>query len=78
MLFRSLAFPQAEIPEDPFARLASVREHFVTCLPALAKRAGVITLSGETWSPRKVLRRALWHERDHTEHILKLRAKMGR
>ncbi len=73
-----LAFPQADIPEDPFARLASVREHFVACLPALAKRAGVITLSGETWSARKVLRRALWHERDHTEHILKLRAKLGR
>jgi hypothetical protein len=26
------------------------------------------------WSARKVLRRTLWHERDHTDHILKLRA----
>lgn len=24
------------------------------------------------WSPRKLLRRALWHERDHTEHIRKV------
>jgi hypothetical protein len=27
---------------------------------------------GELWSPRKLLRRAIWHERDHTEHILKI------
>jgi hypothetical protein len=27
---------------------------------------------GEFWSPRKLLRRAVWHERDHTEHIRKL------
>jgi ferritin len=33
----------------------------------------VVGVNGEFWSPRKVLRRALWHERDHTEHIRKLR-----
>jgi predicted RNase H-like HicB family nuclease len=71
-----LAFPQSEIAEDPFARLERVREHFLSSLPTLAKRTGVTTLSGETWSARKVLRRALWHERDHTEHVLKLRAKL--
>ena len=32
----------------------------------------VIGVDGEFWSPRKVLRRALWHERDHMEHIKKL------
>ena len=26
----------------------------------------------ELWSSRKVLRRALWHERDHTQHIRQL------
>lgn len=28
--------------------------------------------NGEFWSPRKLLRRAIWHERDHTNHILQL------
>jgi hypothetical protein len=26
----------------------------------------------EFWSPRKLLRRAVWHERDHTTHIRRL------
>jgi hypothetical protein len=38
----------------------------------------VATLSGETWSARKVLRRAMWHERDHTQHIRKLRQQLRR
>jgi len=29
-------------------------------------------MEGEIWSPRKALRRAVWHERDHTEHIRKI------
>ena len=29
----------------------------------------VVAVDGEFWSPRKMLRRTLWHERDHTEHI---------
>jgi hypothetical protein len=29
-------------------------------------------VDGEFWSPRKVLRRAIWHERDHTAHSKKL------
>lgn len=71
-----LAFPQGEIPEDPFDSLVSVRDYFLKSLPALVKRIGVVTISGETWSARKVVRRALWHERDHTGHIHKLRAKL--
>lgn len=69
-----LAVPQAELPPDPKQRLERVRLHLVASLPALASRTGVVALSGELWSARKVLRRALWHERDHTQHIHKLRA----
>jgi len=72
-----LAFPESQLPEDPIDRLVRVRQHFLGALSTLVKRTGVVTLSGETWSARKVIRRALWHERDHTEHILKLRAKLG-
>lgn len=32
----------------------------------------------EMWSPRKMLRRALWHERDHTDPIWQFRARSGR
>lgn len=67
-------FPQneAEVPADPFERLHVVREHFNSLLPRLDGVDKVVGLEGEIWSPRKVLRRALWHERDHTEHIRKL------
>ena len=67
-------FPEREdnIPADPFERLAVVREHLTSLLPRLDGVNKVVGLDGEIWSPRNVLRRALWHERDHTEHIRKL------
>jgi uncharacterized damage-inducible protein DinB len=71
-----LAFSSAELPEEPFESLEKVRAHMLAKLPELAKWRGVVTLAGETWSARKVLRRALWHERDHTDHINKLRSKL--
>lgn len=67
-----LAFPRAEVPENPFERLAKVRAHLLTVLPTLGKVEKVVGMDGEFWSPRKVLRRAVWHERDHTLHISKL------
>ncbi len=71
-----LAFPKSAVPEDPFERLDAVRAQTLASLPALVRRTGVVTMAGETWSSRKVIRRTLWHERDHTEHILKLRARL--
>jgi hypothetical protein len=67
-------FPEneAEVPSDPFERLEVVREHFKSLLPKLDGVNKVVGLEGEIWSPRKVLRRAVWHERDHTEHIRKV------
>ena len=72
----ALAFPKIKLPGEHFECLAKVREHMLANLPELAKRTGVVTLSGETWSARKVIRRALWHERDHTEHIGKVRTQL--
>ncbi len=71
-----LAFSSAELPDEPFGGLAKVRECMLAKLPELAQWKGVVTLAGETWSARKVLRRALWHERDHTNHIMKLRSML--
>jgi hypothetical protein len=67
-------FPEDEkdLPADPFEGLAVVRDHFNALLPKLDGVNKVIGLEREIWSPRKALRRALWHERDHTEHIRKL------
>lgn len=70
-----LAFSRADLPDDPLDRLSVVRQHVLVTLPQLPKRLGVVTLGGETWSARKVVRRMLWHERDHTQHILRLRAR---
>jgi hypothetical protein len=67
-----LAFPREQLPEDPFERIKRVRKQLGLVLPKLEGVKRVVGVDGEFWSPRKILRRALWHERDHTEHIKKL------
>ncbi len=73
-----LAGASRDLPDDPLERLGAARQHFLSQLRPLCARTGVVTLSGETWSARKVMRRALWHERDHTAHIGKMRGKFWR
>ena len=63
---------EADLAADPFERLDATRAHFNALLPKLEGVHKVIGLEGELWSPRKTVRRALWHERDHTQHIRKL------
>jgi DinB superfamily len=63
------------LPDDILERLAWVRERLNEALPGLDARELVIGKEGELWSPRKLLRRALWHEIDHRQHILKLLAQ---
>jgi hypothetical protein len=67
-----LAFPKAELPADPFERLDKVRRRLNQVLPELAGSRQVRGVNGEFWSPRKLLRRAVWHEYDHIAHIQKL------
>jgi hypothetical protein len=59
----------SEVPEE---RLALVRARLLEILPGLVESTLVTGKEGELWSPRKMLRRALWHERDHVQHIRKL------
>jgi hypothetical protein len=66
------AFPQAKLPKPTMERLEKVRTAFLELLPTLEGVKQVTDVEGERWSPRKVLRRTLWHERDHVEHIRKL------
>lgn len=67
-----LAFPRGEVPAQPFERLERVRAHLLEVLPSLVGKERVVGVHGEFWSPRKMLRRAAWHERDHINHIRKL------
>ncbi len=69
-----LAFPRPEVPPEPLERLEKTRQRLLEVLPALVEVKQVTGIDGELWSPRKVLRRAVWHERDHTDHIRKLLA----
>lgn len=64
---------RAALPEDVLERLAAVRARLLHVLPDLEGLDLVVGRNGEFWSPRKLIRRGLWHERDHTDHILKLR-----
>jgi len=63
---------QAQLPEDVFERLRVTRDSMEAALPGLAGLEKVVGSQGELWSPRKLLRRAVWHECDHIDHIRKL------
>ncbi len=67
-----LTFPRSEVPDAPFQRLELVRSYLVDILTGLAGSTQVVGISGEFWSPRKLLRRSVWHEYDHLAHIRKL------
>ena len=65
--------PFSSLPPDPLEQLASERARLEQVFPGLAGSLQVTGVDGELWSPRKLLRYALWHELDHIRHIYKLR-----
>lgn len=71
-----LASQKRRFPSDPFRRLQTVRSRLLKIIPTLAGSEKVVGVDGEFWSPRKVIRRAVWHERDHTFHIHQLKSLM--
>jgi hypothetical protein len=62
---------EADLPSDPLDRLELQRGNLVHLLPTLEGLNQVVGRRG-LGSPRKVLRRAPWRERDRTGHIRKL------
>lgn len=65
----------AELPvprEGTLVQVEMVRDFARQRLPGLAGDDRVVSKRGELWSARKVLRRMLQHERDHTEQIASL------
>ncbi len=71
-----LAPSREGLPETVFLRLEWMQQRLLERLPQLAAKDEVCCRRGELWSARKVLRRALWHARDHTAHLLSLRARV--
>jgi uncharacterized damage-inducible protein DinB len=67
-----LGLEPSELPEDALERLEAVHANTHSQLVELIGMDTIAENYGERWSPRKVVRRALWHERDHTQHIRKL------
>lgn len=63
------AFPRAERPENILDLLKKVRDFTLLHLPDLIGSDQVTCKSDEFWSPRKLLRRAVWHERVHALQI---------
>jgi predicted RNase H-like HicB family nuclease len=64
-----LAFPREERPHDIAELLPKVRAYTLQKLSELIGSTIITERIGEKWSPRKLLRRAIWHERVHTHQI---------
>jgi hypothetical protein len=67
-----ITLEREQIPADPVTKLDVIRGWLRSRLREMAGQRLVVDQVGETWSPRKLLRRALWHEREHTAHIARL------
>jgi hypothetical protein len=67
-------------PQDTFARLAATRAHLIGRLRHLtdAERSRVTIHYGEDWTGRKVIRRALEHEREHLAQIREIAERYRR
>ncbi len=61
-----------QLSEDIYGKLAAVRANTRSQLLPLIGDERVFKNVGERWSARKILRRTLWHERAHTEQIIRL------
>jgi len=66
----------ADMPGDAVGRLQLIRKKFQEKLPEWAEADIIVEEFGEKWSPRKALRRVLWHERDHIWQLERLIAHL--
>jgi hypothetical protein len=72
-----LAVERSTLPEHVLGKLETVRANTRGQLIKLMGEDRLTENRGEKWSARKVLRRTLWHERDHTQHIARLASRVG-
>jgi predicted RNase H-like HicB family nuclease len=64
-----LSLARENLPRGRLERLEAIRRHTLEIVPGLAGDEQIKDAGGELWSPRKVMRRILWHERDHTRQL---------
>jgi uncharacterized damage-inducible protein DinB len=65
-------YREIDLPISALERLLTVRENLLAVLPQFEGLECIQETRGELWSPRKVIRRAVWHEKDHLVHIQKI------
>lgn len=58
-----------DLSADPIERLSQTGDLIDAIFPTLVGKVKVAGIDGEIWSYRKIVRRTLWHQRDHIEHI---------
>jgi uncharacterized damage-inducible protein DinB len=66
--------PRSALPKEPQERAEAMYTRMASLIPTLAGVEQVVGRAGEFWSPRKLLRRSIWHQRDHAAHIRSLTA----
>ena len=70
--FGQLGLEKGDLPGDPLEKIEVVRSNTKDQLVKLIGDVRVKKNCDEVWSGRKIVRRTLWHERDHTQQILQL------
>lgn len=63
---------RANLAPDPVERLHQLSEQIDNIFHTFEEAVKVRGADGEFWSCRKIVRRTLWHQRDHIEHIKQL------
>jgi len=71
-----MGLDRRQLPDDPREKLEVVRTNTRTRLVDLIGDERITRNRGELWSARKLVRRALWHERAHTQQIERLRTQL--
>lgn len=61
-----------DLPTDPIDSLEQTAALIKEAFPKFPGKVKVLGIDGEFWSYRKIVRRTLWHQRDHIEHIKEL------
>ncbi|MEL7637398.1 MAG: hypothetical protein AAGU03_06550, partial [Anaerolineaceae bacterium] len=71
---QNLGLPTPEISQDlnPISVIEQSFNAVTIALPNLIGDSRITEYSQEHWSARKLIRRTLWHRRDHIDHIRQL------
>jgi uncharacterized damage-inducible protein DinB len=67
-----VALSHPDLAPNPVDRLNQLTSQIDEVFPTFEDLVKVSGIDGEFWSCRKIVRRTLWHQRDHIEHIKQL------